>query len=473
MSRRNKKKGGKGSAISAKLDAVRKNRKPPPFLSQFDRGVTKKMLRQMWEDEIIGDFDYETNLKMLAESKKTPADMSDAELKKRLNKFNAWYPGQAREEMVYMLTYWQKRDTQMARLKEACQMGSFGAPEENIHKVRDEQFEKVNQFIRPKYENARACFINLVGFEKTWKEVPKVVLDNCIIVVNAKREWVFFKKETTNKEYRKQKRYDGFDDQFRECLRTKEEQRRLYWFKDKPKFTALSNFLSRQTDTQTGEKYKALHLKEFWWAQSWGGVSHPARFTKSKDKVVSNYKSGSFDENSVAELIHQSNPNLEPIIEYNDEHRQLFEFEKETNRTRRDLKLTYKSKTDKAIEKLLAKRVKMKHFNSANYGQWRGKPTASPIQRTKAKNLDEEDDALLEAAEKEFQEAAKKKKEEELAAKKKKLEDERKLKEEKEKAEAGEGNDSSKMEEEEEEEEKNGEKKASTKAKASRKKKKK
>ena len=83
MSRRNKKKGGKGSAISAKLDAVRKNRKPPPFLSEFDRGVTKKMLRQMWEDEIIGDFDYETNLKMLAKSKKTPADMSDAELKKR------------------------------------------------------------------------------------------------------------------------------------------------------------------------------------------------------------------------------------------------------------------------------------------------------------------------------------------------------------------------------------------------------
>ena len=91
--------------MSSKLAAVRKNRKPPPFLSEFDRGVTKKMLRQMWEDEIIDDFDYEVNSKMLAESKKTPADMSDTELKEGLKKFKAWYPGQTREEMVYMLTY--------------------------------------------------------------------------------------------------------------------------------------------------------------------------------------------------------------------------------------------------------------------------------------------------------------------------------------------------------------------------------
>ena len=249
MSRRRKKgsKGGGNAAggknsMSSKLAAVRKNRKPPPFLSEFDRGVTKKMLRQMWEDEIIDDFDYEVNLKMLAESKKTPADMSDKELKEGLKKFKAWYPGQTREEMVYMLTYWRKRDTQLARLKEACQMGSYGAPEENIHKVRDEQFEKVTQFVRANYKNARACFINLVGFEKTWKNVPKVVLDNALVVVNSKREWVFFRKETTNKEHRKQKRYEGFDDEFRECPKTKEEQRQLYWFWDKPKFSSLSNF---------------------------------------------------------------------------------------------------------------------------------------------------------------------------------------------------------------------------------------
>jgi hypothetical protein len=431
MSKRNKKKKGKNSkksAIGAKLDAVRKNRKPPPFLSEFDRGVTKTMLRQMWEDEIIDDFDYEKNLKMLSESKRTPQDLLDSELKARLKEFDAWYPGQPREEMVYMLTYWQKRDTQMARLKEACQMGSFGAPEENIHKVRDEQFEKINQFVRQKYENSRACFISLVGFERTWKNVPKVVLDNCLVIVNAKREWVFFKKETSNREYRKQKRYEGFEEEFRECLRTKEEQRKLYWFKDKPKFTALSNFLTRQTNTKTGERYKALHLKEFWWAQSWGGSSNPARFTKSKEKVVSNYKSGSFDENSVAELLYQSNPNIEPIVEYNDEHRQLFEFQKTTNSTRRDLKLTYKSKTDKAIEKLLAKRVKMKDFYRENYEQWRGKPTASPVQKAKARNLDEEDDALLEAAELEIEMAAKKKKEQEIAARKK-LEEEKTKKE--------------------------------------------
>ena len=397
--------------MSSKLAAVRKNRKPPPFLSEFDRGVTKKMLRQMWEDEIIDDFDYEVNLKMLAESKKTPADMSDKELKEGLKKFKAWYPGQTREEMVYMLTYWRKRDTQLARLKEACQMGSYGAPEENIHKVRDEQFEKVNQFVRASYKNARACFINLVGFEKTWKSVPKVVLDNALIVVNSKREWVFFRKEKTNKEHRKQKRYEGFDDEFRECLRTKEEQRQLYWFKDKPKFSSLSKFLTQHTHTQTGKRYSPLHLKDFWWAQSWGGSVNPPRFTKSKEKVISNYKSGSFDENSISELLYQSNPNIEPIVEYSDEHRQRFEYEKETQRTRKDLKLMYTSKSDKAIEKILKKRVKFDDFKESNYGLWRGKATASPIQRKKARDLDEEDDALLEAAEKEFREAREKQQE--------------------------------------------------------------
>ena len=34
---------------------IRKARKPPPFLSSLDRGVNRKMLRAMWEEEIIND----------------------------------------------------------------------------------------------------------------------------------------------------------------------------------------------------------------------------------------------------------------------------------------------------------------------------------------------------------------------------------------------------------------------------------
>eukprot|EP00943_MAST-04B_sp_MAST-4B-sp1_P005834 g5834.t1 len=70
----------------------------------------------------------------------------------------------------------------------------------------------------------------------------------------------------------------------------------------------------------------------------------------------------------------------------------------------------------------------MKDFYRENYGRWRGKPTASPVQKAKARNLDEEDDALLEAAEREFEMAAKKKKEQEIAAKKK-MEEEKAQKE--------------------------------------------
>ena len=37
-------------------------------------------------------------------------------------------------------------------------------------------------------------------------------------------------------------------------------------------------------------------------------------------------------------------------------------------------------------------KIKFDDFKESNYGLWRGKPTASPIQRKKARDLDEEDD---------------------------------------------------------------------------------
>ena len=50
----------------------------------------------------------------------------------------------------------------------------------------------------------------------------------------------------------------------------------------------------------------------------------PVRFTKSSDKVLSNLKSGSFEPYSVAELIYQSNKNVEPVIEWDPHSRRKF-----------------------------------------------------------------------------------------------------------------------------------------------------
>ena len=411
---------------------IRKARKPPPFLSSLDRGVNRKMLRAMWEEEIINDFDYETELRRVDTEKRTSAAMTDRELKDFLRENDAWYPGQAREEMEYLYTYWKKRGTQMLRLKERCEMGSFGGPMEEIHKIRDEQITKVEKFQRADYRNARACFLSLVDLESVWLEIPKMVLDQCLLVFDAKKEWVFYEKSTKASVHKNQRRYD-FPEEFKEFLRTKNEQGMLFWFRPVCKFSKMSAFFERHEDTSTGERYGPLQLKEFWWHKSWGGMQKPPRFTKSATKVVTNYKSGSFDFNSVAELVYQSNENIEPIGKYTDAHRQDYEFLAAQNLLRRDLKLKYTTKTDKAIEKLVKKRCKREMFGQADYAPWRGMPTASPVKRKKKRDLDAEDDALLEQAEREMEEERARKKAEAIAKKKA---DEEAAKEKKEEEEA-------------------------------------
>ena len=389
---------------------IRAARKPPPFLSELDRGVNLDMVRTMWEDEILDDFDYSNERRRITHEKRLPNLLTDRELKEFLRANNAWYPGQPREEMEYMYTYWLKRGTQMLRLKEVCELGSFGGAMENIHKVRDEQISKVDRFQRVQYHHARVCFLTLPGLQNSWNNVPKVVLDQCIMIFDAEIEWVFYKKTTQSKVQKNQKRYE-FSEELKELLRTKMEQDMCFWFREhNRKYSHVSDFIERQKDTNTGEKYNPLQLKEFWWKRSWGGASKPPRFTKSETKVITNFQSGSFEFHSVAELIYQSNENIEPVDEYSDEHRKSFEFLTEQNRQRRDLKLKYTTKTPKAIEKLVNSRVKVENFEKANFGPLRGKPTAAPIKQAKKRDIDAEDDAILEAAEKEMKEEKKRQK---------------------------------------------------------------
>ncbi len=87
-----------------------------------------------------------------------------------------------------------------------------------------------------------------------------------------------------------------------------EEFGRVYFWEDNKSFTALGHFLATIEDPVTGKNYNSLEvvLKPFWWRKHWA----KPEYTKSEQKVVSNFKSGTFELWSVAEILFQSNRTL-------------------------------------------------------------------------------------------------------------------------------------------------------------------
>ena len=117
----------------------------------------------------------------------------------------------------------------MLRLKERCEMGSFGGSLEEVHKIRDEQITKVEKFQRAEFRNARACFLSITELETVWTEIPKMILDQCLCVFDARKEWVFYEKTTKSSDHRKQKRY-MFSENFKEFLVAEDSAEEEYKF---------------------------------------------------------------------------------------------------------------------------------------------------------------------------------------------------------------------------------------------------
>ena len=136
------------------------------------------------------------------------------------------------------------------------------------------------------------------------------------MVVDAQPPWLFTDiKPGTTELF--DARYFAYDDDFKELIRDKLETGLLFWFQPDRNFEALAEFFAGIENPISGERYKPLQLREHWWHRDYGTPVAPRRFAPSRDRVLSNVRSGSFEYNAVMELIYQSNPGgVEPMVAY-------------------------------------------------------------------------------------------------------------------------------------------------------------
>ena len=77
-----------------------------------------------------------------------------------------------------------------------------------------------------------------------------------------------------------------------------------------------------------------------------GDEENPARYTKSSQKVTTNFKSGSFEPHAVAELIFQSNRCLEPMIKWDAHGRRMYDYQQAKLLATDRMRQKYKSQNE-------------------------------------------------------------------------------------------------------------------------------
>lgn len=365
------------------------SRKNDPFISEFDMGITDHLLENMNQLEMVTTEDYKIQKARITHKNRPPSDLLLSELKERLRKYGVWQPGMAREEMEFKLNYQDRRATKLTRLREASDVAGFGFGNNRLNKiVGDTEKNSQVQFVFTPFELARPVFLRLPEMEEAWKrnEIPALVLDCGLLAVDAEREWVFGVDAK-----RKLPKYK-FDHEFLECLRSMEETNRVFWFRPRRSYDDLNHFLTHQVDPLTGKRYSKLKRELYWWKGKHGDEENPPRFTQSSEKVTTNFRSGSFEPHAVAELIFQSNRNLEPMIGWDAHARRRYEFQQAKELARQRMSEKYTSKKPNEINALVSKKIKLNDFFHLSYDRLRGVPVSSPKKQIVRKRDDDDDD---------------------------------------------------------------------------------
>ena len=361
--------------------------KDQPFISEFDMGFTDQLLDNMNQLEMVTQEDYDMQKARIKHKNRPPSDLLLSEIKERLRIYGVWQKGMSREEMEFRLAYQDQRSTKLTRLREASDVAGFGFGTKRLSKLVNATKQHSNvQFIRKEFELARPIFLRLTEMEEAWSrnDIPALVLDTCLVAVDAEREWVF--GVDAKRELPKYK----FDNEFLEALRSMEETHRVFWFRPRRSYNALNEFLMHHVNPKTGQRYVKLKREIYWWHGKHGDEENPARYTKSSQKVTTNFKSGSFEPHAVAELIFQSNRCLEPMIKWDAHGRRMYDYQQAKLLATDRMRQKYKSKNAKEIEHLVKKKCKMDHFFHLSYDRLRNVPVASP--KRKIIERKEEDD---------------------------------------------------------------------------------
>ena len=362
-------------------------RKDEPFISEFDMGITDHLLESMNTLEMVTSEDYDLQKARITHENRKPCDLLLSELKDRLRTYGVWQKGMSREEMEFRLAYQDRKSTKLIRLREASDVAGFGFGEGRLSKIVGDTKQHNNvHFHRTSFDLPRPVFLRLTEMEEAWSGnwIPNLVLDCCLVAVDAEREWVF--GVDAKRELPKYK----FPGEFLEVLKSMEETNRVFWFRPRRSYNDLNAFITRQTDLTTGKHYLKLQRELYWWKGRHGDEENPTRFTKSFKKVTTNFKSGSYEPHAVAELIFQSNRTLEPMIQWDAHSRRKYEYNNARSLMIERLSAKYTTKKPHEIEKLCSKKLDKDQFFKWSYERLRGIPVAKNMKKM-VETVDDDD----------------------------------------------------------------------------------
>ena len=362
-------------------------RKDDPFISEFDMGITDHLLESMNKLEMVTTEDYELQKARITHENRPPSDLLLSELKHRVRQYGVWHKGMSREEMEFKLAYQDRRSTKLTRLREASDVAGFGFGNSRLTKiVGDTEKNKNVQFEFTPFVLPRPVFLRLTELENAWRtnSIPDLVLDCCLVAVDAERKWVFGVDAKNGLPKYK------FDTEFLEQLKSMEETNRVFWFRPNKSYIELNAFITKQVDLKTGHRYSKLQREVYWWKGKHGDEENPIRFTKSAQKVYTNFKSSSYEPHAVAELIYQSNRNLEPMVIWDPHARRKYVYNQDRLLMTQRLKEKYKSKKPLEIQRMVSKKVKMDDYFIHSYDRLRGIPVAK-LKKHIVQKVDDDD----------------------------------------------------------------------------------
>ena len=161
-------------------------------------------------------------------------------------------------------------------------------------------------------------------------------LEVALLLFGGKRSWVFPRNDAERREsHAENPAYLRMDGGLRDLIERKEGAGEVCWLKpegfvydgglhsgDPGAYPRVSTWLEALDDPATGAKYKPLILDPDWWlargkwAENGGGFARDgAKFTRAVATVVTNFQNGAHDYMPMMELLHQSNPTIDVVLD--------------------------------------------------------------------------------------------------------------------------------------------------------------
>ncbi|EQC36108.1 hypothetical protein SDRG_06225 [Saprolegnia diclina VS20] len=269
----------------------------------------------------------------------TPWAMSTSELREALQDRRAYRPNLLPEQLMYQLQHLLQRESRLERLQKATKRGATEDVKRITQELRELDAEEAARAIatssalpsRPasiKWPHPpslrRTVFFSLSALERSYQSIPRDVFEPGIFLLDARRDWVFAKHSSLQKQLFDYK-YMAYEKDFLDMVVFKEEANLVFWFQPEHSLAALSTFVSNLVDPSTMRKYEPLMLEVPKWLtlgghNGWEGK--PRRdgrkvqahlkpvFTASIQRIVTNLESESFDVIAIKEMLVQANPSL-------------------------------------------------------------------------------------------------------------------------------------------------------------------